>query len=68
MSEEFVEEFKKKIYWESHFEELCVDYNIIKKYILRTDFESIDEFETSHLNEKQKRDINNLLKLRQIFW
>jgi hypothetical protein len=68
MSEEFVEEFKEKIYWVSHFEEVCVDYAIIKKYIFRTDFKSTDEFKTSHLNKKQKHDIDKLLKLKHLFW
>jgi hypothetical protein len=67
LSDEFIEEFKEKIRWKLYLQEKYVKYDIIKKNIFRTNIKNIDEFKTLHLNKKQKRDINKLLKLKQIF-
>jgi hypothetical protein len=67
LSDNFIEEFKDRIRWKMYFEEKEASFDIIKKYIFKTDLENITEFKTNHLNDIQIREIDKLLKLKHLF-
>jgi hypothetical protein len=67
LSDKFIIEFKDKIYWKFYFEDRNASFDIIKKFIFKTDFEDIEEFNIDHLNVSQIQEIEKLLKLKQIF-
>jgi hypothetical protein len=67
LSDSFIIEFKDKIDWKVYFEHKNASFDIMKKFIFKTDFEYITEFNISHLNDSQIKEIEKLLKLKKIF-
>jgi hypothetical protein len=67
MTDEFVRKYKHKINWPCYFKENFASFSIMKEFILKTDFVSIDEFESSDLNEYEKKEIQKLLDLKNTF-
>jgi hypothetical protein len=67
LSDDFVEEFKDRVDWKIYFEENRTSFDIIKKFIFKTDLENTKDFETAHLNNTQIQEIEKLFKLKKIF-
>ena len=67
LTDDFLCEFEHKIDWDIYFHYQEANFQIIKKFIFRTRFRNIKSFKISHLNDNQKNDIENKLKLKYIF-
>ena len=67
ITDELLIEFQDKISWELHFIYREASFNIIKKFILKTDFYELDNFKTSHLTDEQKIAIEKMFKLKYMF-
>ena len=67
LSDEFILEFNGRIDWELYFYYAAGSYPIMKKFISKTSYRSSLEFKSRHLNENQKREINKILELKNIF-
>jgi hypothetical protein len=67
LSDEFIIEFSDKVKWEFYFYYTEGSYPIMKKYISKTNHKKCSEFRTKHLTEKQKEEIERLLKLKNVF-
>ena len=67
MSVELTYEFNRYINWESYFILINADFSIMKQFILKTKFRSVDNFKTLHLSSSQKQDIQKLLDLKYMF-
>ena len=66
-SEPSLREFKDYILWNNYFFRQKVSYQIIKQFIIKTNFRELSEFYTSHLNDTEKKEIEKLLNLKYMF-
>ena len=64
---EFMLEFKNEFDFDGYFINHNVDFFVIKKFISKTFFLNINEFQTKHLTESQKLDIQNLIDIKSLF-
>jgi hypothetical protein len=67
LTDDLIIEFQDKISWELHFIHRESSFNIIKKFILKTDFKKLENFQTSHLTSEQKLAIEKMFKLKYMF-
>ena len=67
LSDRFVIEYNNKVDWEFYFYYTEGSFPIMKKYISKTNHKNCSEFKTKHLNQKQKEEIERLLKLKNVF-
>jgi hypothetical protein len=67
LSVELTYEFNQHINWETYFLLISADFSIMKQFILKTSFRSINGFKTSHLTDSQKQDIQKLFDLKYMF-
>ena len=67
MSDEFLIKHKDKMIWVWYFKHQVASYPIVKKFITRTHFENVDQFNATGLTEIQKIEIDRLLKLKYMF-
>jgi hypothetical protein len=64
---ELILEFRKNIDWMELFSQHNIDFDIMKKFINKTQFENIEEFNTEHLSEDQKNRIQKILDIKYLF-
>jgi hypothetical protein len=67
LSENFIVEFQNNIDWHVYFKRQRASFQIIKKFIVKTSYNDTNQFTTSHLTNKEKEEIEKLLKLRNLF-
>jgi hypothetical protein len=67
ISEEVLHKFNDKINWDTYFVECAASFSLIKKYITKTDFKTINDFYTAHLNSYQKQEIQKVLDFKNLF-
>jgi hypothetical protein len=67
LSLSFLIEFKNKIDWNLYFYHQCNDFQILKKFISKTDYANINELPHLILNENQKMELNKILALKYTF-
>ena len=67
LSKDFLNEFKDRIIWSCYFVSKEVEYEIMKSFILKTDYTSLDSFETLHLSNNQRKEIQRILDLKHTF-
>jgi hypothetical protein len=66
-SNDFLLEFGSSIVWDNYFLYNSVDYLIIKKFLPKTKFHLLNDFESSHLTDVQKQEIQRLLNVKNLF-
>jgi hypothetical protein len=57
MSVSFVDEFQKKIHWKFYFDREEVEFEILKKFIFKTNYKNIEKFKLSHLSNAEKEEL-----------
>ena len=67
LSNELTREFQKYIDWEHYFVLINADFSIMKEFILKTEFDSTEQFKTSHLTEFQIAEIQKLFDYKYLF-
>lgn len=67
MSDGFIHENSNKINFTVYFNYQKVNFEIIKKYILKTTLKQIRNIRSDHLNEAQKQEIQKKLDLKYLF-
>jgi hypothetical protein len=67
MSEDFICEFQHKINWKIYFFYQEVTFNIIKKFVFKTGHKDTNKIKCTHLKEKEKKELEKLLKLKYMF-
>ena len=67
VTEDVLREFNDRINWYCYFEECESSFSIIKSYITKTKFRTIDDFFTAHLSILQKQEIQRVLDLKYLF-
>ena len=60
-------EFKDKIHWEIYFIRQEANFEIMKKFILKTDLQLFDDFKTEHLNDIQYKELKKIVSLKTVF-
>jgi hypothetical protein len=67
LSEDFIFKYKDKIRWESYFEREKVSFQIIKKFIVNTNYKDVSEIYNCHLNNEERIEIEKLIRLKNMF-
>jgi hypothetical protein len=67
LSSDFLFEFNDRIEWKLYFERKKVSFEIMKKYILKNNFINMGDFKTDHLSLLEKKEIENIIKLKTMF-
>ena len=67
LPDDMLMEFQHHIRWEEFFHYRAASYPILKKFIAKTSFLNMNEFETKHLSAIQYKEIEKILTLKNIF-
>jgi hypothetical protein len=67
LSDDFLNKYKKNIDWEFYFYQNAANYLILKRFISKTTYRHIVQFNTELLSESQKKDIKKILSIKNMF-
>jgi hypothetical protein len=67
LTDEFLFKYSDKICWETYFNFNEAKFHIIKKFIFKTRFKDIDDFNAFHLNINERNYIKKILKFKYAF-
>jgi hypothetical protein len=67
LSDDLLIEFNDYINWNLYFNQREASFLLLKKYLRKTSFTFSNEFNTSHLNDYEYKEINKILKLKNLF-
>ena len=67
LSDEFLIEFKNRIFWTHYFKKKPVSYEVMKSTIFLSSHSKINDFRTEHLNNSQQETIQKILDLKNAF-
>jgi hypothetical protein len=67
LTDNFITEFKDRMDWCIYFRNHKSSFKIMKKFILKSDIENLNDFKVSHLTNEQKQVIDKMLALKYIF-
>jgi hypothetical protein len=64
---DFLNEFKEKIIWDKYLETHKIEFTTMKRFISKSGYTNINQFNTTHLTEYQKNEIKKIINLKNIF-
>jgi hypothetical protein len=64
---DFLNEFKEKIIWNMYFETHKIEFTTMKRFISKSNYTNVNQFNTTHLTEYQKTEIQKIINLKYIF-
>ena len=67
LTDDFIIEFQDKILWDIYFQSQKASFNIMKKFLLKSNMKELVHFKSSHLTVEQKQAIEKMLKLKYMF-
>ena len=67
LSDTIVCEFNHFINFHAYFYHKKANYELIKQYILKTDYRKVENFKSTHLTNTQKQSIQKILNLKYLF-
>jgi hypothetical protein len=67
LSEEFLLEFSERIPWGAYLNHFPVSFTIMKKFIAKTSFQSLDYVATCYLTDLQLKEIQRILDFKNLF-
>ena len=67
LSTDFLIEFQDEINWPAYFYSQQAEYNIMKSFILKTEYTDIKFIKTNYLTNNQKKSIQKMLDLKHLF-
>jgi hypothetical protein len=67
LSDEFLLEFKNRIFWTHYFKNKPVSYEVMKSTIFLSSHSEIKNFRIEHLSNSQQESIQKILDLKNIF-